>query len=54
MSRKTLFEATPPLEDGEPEPPLSRKLLWFIGLMLLGVTVVAISAYTLRSFLFIG
>lgn len=54
MSPKDLFEAAPPLQDGQAEPPLGRKLIWFIGLMLAGVCIVAATAYTLRAFLFIG
>lgn len=53
MAIKDFFEPAPPPERDAPEPPLGRKLIWFAGLMLLGVTVVAISAYTMRSLLFL-
>lgn len=33
-------------------PPMARKLLWFIGLYLAGVLVVAAIAYGLRALLF--
>ncbi len=32
-------------------PPLARKLLWFVGLYVAGVAVVAIVAYGLRALL---
>ncbi len=48
------FRPAPPPEDGAPELPTGRKLLWFFGLMAGSVCVVAASAYALRALLFIG
>lgn len=42
-----------PQENGE-EPPLAKRLLWFIGIALVSMLVVATIAYTLRGFLLIG
>ncbi len=53
MALRDWLEPAPPLEAGEAEPPLTRKLLWFGGLMLAGVCVVAGSAYVLRTLLFL-
>ena len=36
------------------EPPLGQRLLWFAGLSLASVVVVAALAYALRALLFIG
>ena len=41
-----------PRESGE-EPPLAKRLLWFIGIAICGVVVVGTVAYGLRSLLFI-
>tara|TARA_R110002124_G_scaffold185010_4_gene352470 strand:- start:764 stop:916 length:153 start_codon:yes stop_codon:yes gene_type:complete len=49
---RNFFTPTPPPESGD-EPPLGRKLLWFFGLCLAGSAAVAITAYTLRSLLFL-
>ncbi len=54
IEKPGLFEPAPPPETGTDEPPLGRKLIWFFGLMLAGVLVVAGSAYILRGLLFIG
>jgi hypothetical protein len=38
-----------PPEDGEPKPPLGKRLLWFAALWVGGFAVVAIAAYGLRA-----
>lgn len=42
----------PPTEE-EDAPPLAKKLLWFAGLALAGLIIVAGAAYLLRALLFI-
>ncbi|WP_417493460.1 hypothetical protein [Maricaulis sp.] len=49
---RDLFTPAPPPEAGH-EPSLGRKLLWFFGLCLAGSAAVAITAYALRSLLFL-
>ncbi len=39
--------------DGE-EGPLVKRLLWFAGISLVSMMVVAVVAYTLRGFLLMG
>jgi hypothetical protein len=38
-----------PPEDGDPRPPLGKKLLWFAALWVAGLATVAIVAYGLRA-----
>tara|TARA_R110002073_G_scaffold104089_5_gene235505 strand:+ start:5610 stop:5771 length:162 start_codon:yes stop_codon:yes gene_type:complete len=47
-----LFTPTPPPDPGD-DRPLAHKLLWFFGLCLAGSGAVAITAYALRSLLFL-
>jgi hypothetical protein len=42
----------PPPEEGDPPPPLSRKLAWFVGLAVASAASVAAVAYLLRAVLF--
>lgn len=53
MIRKWLTPS-PPLDEGETEPPVATRLFWFAGLSLAGVIVVSTMAYLLRTLLFIG
>ncbi len=48
-----LIEPQGPDETGEDERPLGRQLLWFAGLALASVSVVAVVAYALRGLLFL-
>ena len=41
-----------PGDDNE-EAPLGKRLLWFFGIALVSMLVVAVVAYTLRSLLFL-
>ena len=50
---KRWLTPAPPLEDGEAEPPVASRLGWFVGLCLGGVIVVSLSAYMLRTLLFL-
>lgn len=43
-----------PDETGRQDGPLWKRLLWFAGLALISLIVVAVTAYVLRSLLFIG
>lgn len=47
------IEPVRPEENGE-EPPLAKRLLWFVGIAFVSMLVVAAIAYTLRGFLLIG
>ena len=38
-----------PPEPGEPEPPLGRRLLWFVGIAAASAAAVAAAAYALRA-----
>jgi hypothetical protein len=49
-----IIDPVPPPEPGEASGPLWKKLLWFVGLCVAGVTVVATVAYTQRSLPFMG
>lgn len=49
-----LIEPEGPDESGAPAGPLWKRLLWFAGIAIVSVTVVAVTAYVLRGFLFIG
>ena len=40
--------------DDEQEPPLGKRLLWFVGIAFVSMLVVAALAYTLRGFLLMG
>lgn len=48
-----LIEPQGPDETGEAARPLWRQLLWFAGLALASVSVVAVVAYVLRGLLFL-
>ena len=41
----------PPPAEGEPLPPLRRRLAWFVGLALASAAVTAVVAYALRALL---
>ena len=43
-----------PPEQDDARQPLWRRLLWFVGLATVSVTVVSVVAYALRGLLFIG
>lgn len=47
------LKPSPPSEDANAEPPLSRQLLWFAALSGASLLVVSAVAYTLRGLLFI-
>ncbi len=47
------FDPVPPSADDKNEPPLRRKLFWFIALALAGAALVAAAAYMLRALLFL-
>ena len=49
-----LFEPEGPDETGAETRPLGTRLIWFIGIAIASVTVVAVVAYVLRGLLFIG
>lgn len=49
-----LIEPEGPDETGAAQRPLGRRLLWFGGLALVSLSVVAVTAYVLRGLLFIG
>ncbi|KCZ66479.1 hypothetical protein L53_03930 [Hyphomonas sp. L-53-1-40] len=42
-----------PADDND-EPPLTKRLIWFVGIALVSMLVVAVVAYTLRGLLLIG
>lgn len=44
-----IIEPQGPPGPGDPEPPLGRRLLWFIGLSLASAATVAAVAYALRA-----
>ena len=48
------FQPQGPDETNEAGGPLGRRLLWFAGLALASLAVVAATAYLLRGLLFIG
>lgn len=50
---KGLFEPEGPDETGEASSPVGAKLLWFAGIALVSVLVVALAAYTVRGLLFL-
>ena len=52
-SRPGWLEPQGPSEDGEDQGSLGQKLIWFAGIALASVLVVAITAYTLRGLLFL-
>jgi hypothetical protein len=41
----------PPPDEGEPLPPLARRLGWFIGIALASAGAVAVVAYALKALL---
>lgn len=47
------FEPEGPDETGEEARPLGKQLLWFAGLAVASLMVVAVIAYALRGFLLI-
>lgn len=49
-----LFEPEGPDESGGSGKPLSRQLVWFAGIAVLSLIVVAATAYALRGLLLIG
>ncbi|WP_018147967.1 hypothetical protein [Henriciella marina] len=49
-----LIEPQGPDETGGQDGPLWKRLLWFAGIAFVSVTVVAVTAYVLRGFLFMG
>lgn len=53
MGIRNLLEPAPPSGVGKAEPPMGQKLLWFYGLMAIGVGVVAGRAYLMRALLFL-
>ena len=48
------FSPQGPDETNEAGGPLGRRLLWFAGLAVASLIVVAVTAYTLRGLLLIG
>ncbi|MEQ9435383.1 hypothetical protein [Hyphomonas sp.] len=48
-----VFRPTEPLPDNQSEGPLIKRVLWFVGIALISMLVVAAVAYTLRSLLFL-
>jgi hypothetical protein len=38
-----------PPEEGEPRPPLGKRVVWFVGLWIVSLAAVAAVAYTLRA-----
>ncbi|HRE44654.1 MAG TPA: hypothetical protein PKY87_11870 [Terricaulis sp.] len=38
-----------PPEEGAPQPPLGKRLFWFVALWIGGLVVVAAAAYALRA-----
>jgi len=48
-----IFRPVEPLPDDAPEGPLGKRVLWFVGIALVSMLVVAAVAYTLRSLLFL-
>lgn len=49
-----VFRPAEPLPDNAPEGPLAKRVLWFVGIALVSMLVVAGVAYVLRALLFIG
>lgn len=49
-----LFEPEGPDESGRSAKPLSRQLVWFVGIAALSLIMVAATAYVLRGLLLIG
>lgn len=48
-----VFRPAEPLPDGEPEGPLGKRLVWFVGIALASMLVVAAVAYAMRALLFL-
>ena len=48
-----VFRPAEPLPEGEPEGPLGKRVLWFIGIALVSMLVVAAVAYAMRAVLFL-
>ena len=48
------FQPQGPDETNQAGGPLGKRLLWFVGLAVASLTVVAAAAYVLRGLLFIG
>lgn len=51
---ESFFRPSPPAEPDAPQPPLARKLGWFVLLCAGGLVCTAGVAYFLRALLFIG
>ena len=48
-----VFRPVEPLPDGEPEGPLGKRLVWFVGIALVSMLAVAAVAYAMRALLFL-
>lgn len=48
-----VFRPAEPLPESQPEGPLIKRVLWFVGIALASMLAVAAVAYTLRSLLFL-
>lgn len=48
-----VFRPKEPLPDNQPEGPLAKRVLWFVGISLASMLAVAAVAYTLRALLFL-
>jgi hypothetical protein len=54
LTRRRLFDPTPPRDGPEPPAPLWKKLVWFFGLAAAASATTAAVAYALRALLLSG